>query len=312
MTIVTLREAGPHHPAGQNHQGAEHPLAGGCPPVWASGWGQDRYGIFVEFTVNGAEQRMRWIRAGTFHMGSAPDEAGRRDNEGPRHQVTLTRGYWLFDTPCTQALWQAVMDDNPSHFTSPDRPVESVSWQRAGEFMDKINQLIPELKLALPTEAQWEYACRTGSDAATYAGPMEILGINHAPVLGPIAWYGGNSGVEFELHNGYDSSGWPEKQYPDGQVGTHPVGKKAPNPLGLYDMLGNVWEWCRDGKRKYGEAAVSDPVGSVGPGAKRTIRGGSWNSGARNVRMAARCWGKPGDGNVSLGFRGAAISPPDA
>nr|VFJ65838.1 MAG: Formylglycine-generating enzyme, required for sulfatase activity, contains SUMF1/FGE domain [Candidatus Kentron sp. FM]VFJ69926.1 MAG: Formylglycine-generating enzyme, required for sulfatase activity, contains SUMF1/FGE domain [Candidatus Kentron sp. FM]VFK17494.1 MAG: Formylglycine-generating enzyme, required for sulfatase activity, contains SUMF1/FGE domain [Candidatus Kentron sp. FM] len=289
-------------------QGTDHPLTNGYPPVWASGWGQDRYGVFVEFTVEDITQRLRWIPPGEFHMGSASDEPGRWKNEGPRHRVILEQGYWLFDTLCTQALWQAVMDDNPSRFPSPDRPVESVSWERVDTFMEEITGRIPGLHLLLPTEAQWEYACRGGTDAPTYAGPMEILGANHAPILDAIAWYGGNSGLDFELDNGYDSSSWQEKQYPHERVGTHPVGRKRPNALGLYDMLGNVWEWCRDGRREYEEGSNTDPMGSGETGAKRTVRGGSWNSSARNVRAAVRRWGLPGTYNVSLGFRGAVLS----
>nr|VFJ53938.1 MAG: Formylglycine-generating enzyme, required for sulfatase activity, contains SUMF1/FGE domain [Candidatus Kentron sp. DK] len=288
---------------------ADHPLLiHGHPPVWADGWGQDRYGVFTEFTVGAATQRLRWVPPGQFIMGSPPEEPGRWDTEGPRHKVCLERGYWLFDTPCTQALWQAVMDDNPSCFASPERPVECVSWERVNEFMEVLNKRIPELRLVLPTEAQWEYACRAGGELATYAGPMESVGVNNAPVLDAIAWYGGNSGVDFELDNGYDSAGWPEKQYPHQWVGTHPVGRKRPNALGLYDMLGNVWEWCRDGKRRYGEGPVTEPVGAAEEGAGRAVRGGSWNSGVRNVRAAARRWGKPGAGNVSLGFRCAVPS----
>ena len=193
---------------------AWHPLANGCPPDWASGWGQDRYGVFVEFTWLEVTQRLRWISPGRFRMGSPEDEPGRYDDEGPRHQVTLTQGFWLFDTPCTQALWEAVMGKNPSRFQSPTRPVEQVSWDDVQQFLDQTNAKIPDLNLVLPSEAQWEYACRAGTETAIYTGELAILGENNAPALDPIAWYGGNSGVEFDLENGYDSSGWPEKQYP--------------------------------------------------------------------------------------------------
>nr|VFJ91833.1 MAG: Formylglycine-generating enzyme, required for sulfatase activity, contains SUMF1/FGE domain [Candidatus Kentron sp. LFY]VFJ98633.1 MAG: Formylglycine-generating enzyme, required for sulfatase activity, contains SUMF1/FGE domain [Candidatus Kentron sp. LFY] len=287
---------------------ARHPLIDGQPPAWASGWGQDRHGIFVEFTLDGITQRLRWIPSGTFEMGSPPDEPGRWDNEGPQHRVVLTQGYWLFDTPCSQALWQVVMGENPSHFRTPDRPVESVTWDRVNEFIKKINHRIPGLDLVLPTEAQWEYACRSGTETATYEGAVEILGMNNAPVLDAIAWYGGNSGVAFELDNGFDSSDWPERQYPDhNRVGTHPVAGKDATSRGLYDMLGNVWEWCRDGRREYDEKTAVDPIGPTKPGAKRTVRGGSWNSSARNMRAAVRRWGKPDIYMVSLGFRCARL-----
>ena len=187
---------------------------------------------------------MRWIPPGRFLMGSLEDEAGRYDWEGPQHEVTIARGFWLFDTPCTQALWQAVMDgDNPSRFQSPDRPVENVSWNDVQEFLTRINKKVSGLDLVLPSEAQWEYACRAGTTTALYTGEIEILGERNAPALDPITWYGGNSGVGFELDNGYDSGDWPKKQYDHKRAGTRPVGLKAANPWGgLSDMLGNVWE----------------------------------------------------------------------
>src|SRR5512143_4332357 len=107
-------------------------------------------------------------------MGSPETEPGRWNDEGPQHKVTISKGFWLFDTACTQALWQAVMGNNPSRFTSPDRPVEQVSWNDVQDFLARINERIPGLALDLPTEAQWEYACRAGTDTATYAGGLKI------------------------------------------------------------------------------------------------------------------------------------------
>ena len=233
----------------------------GAPPNWTSDYGTDEIGPWVEFAVIDADgamirQRMRWIGPGRFRMGSPEDEPGRYDNEGPRHEVRISEGFWLFDTPVTQALWEAVMGGNPSRFADRKRPVEQVSWDEASEFLQKINSRIPGLELVLPTEAQWEYACRAGTETATYVGPIDILGDNNAPILDAIAWYGGNSGVGFELENGYDSSDWPGKQYDHSRAGTHPVGQKLPNGWGLYDMLGNVWEWCADDLRSYGKLKV--------------------------------------------------------
>ena len=292
---------------------AWHPLADGCPPDWASAWGQDRYGVFVEFTLMEVTQRLRWIPPGRFRMGSPEGERrglAKQDwerewfeREGPQHQVTLTQGYWLFDTPCTQALWQAVMGDNPSLFKSPERPVEQVSWEDVQRFLGRIDERVPRLGLVLPSEAQWEYACRAGSETAIYSGELAILGENNAPALDPIAWYGGNSGVGFELDNGYDSSGWAEKQYPHERAGTRPAGLKQANPWGLYDMLGNVWEWCRDGLHEYRAEAVIDPIGPEDPGAGRVIRGGSWRNDARVVRAAVRDRLHPGIRLATLGFR---------
>ncbi len=284
---------------------AWHPLANGCPPDWASGWGQDRYGVFVEFTLLEVTQRLRWIPPGRFLMGSPENEPGRWGDEGPRHPVVVSQGFWLFDMPCTQALWQAVMGENPSQFKSPTRPVEQVSWDQVQDFLKQINAQIPGLNLTLPSEAQWEYACRAGTETAIYPGDLAILGESNAPALDSIAWYGGNSGVDFDLPNGYDSSGWPEKQYPHKRAGTRPVGLKWANPWGLYDMLGNIWEWTQDPWHEDYRGAPTD--GSVwedsDSGALRAIRGGSWRDSARRMRAAYRLRLSPGPRDVSLGFR---------
>ena len=180
-------------------------------------------------------------------MGSPEDEPGRVEpsdvgtywpDEGPQHLVTISQGFWLFDTPCTQDLWEAVMRENPSHFQSPDRPVENLSWEDCQRFVETINGLLSGLDLVLPTEAQWEYACRAGTDDATYVGPLEILGECNGPALDPIAWYTGNSGVDFELENGYDSSGWPNKQYDDQRAGEPSCRAKSAQPLGTVRHAG--------------------------------------------------------------------------
>ncbi|MGF1454872.1 MAG: formylglycine-generating enzyme family protein [Alphaproteobacteria bacterium] len=258
-------------------------------PDWASEAGEDRFGRWADIRLGNARQRLRWIESGLFWMGSPEDEPERSDHEGPRHQVTLTSGFWLFDTPVTQALWQAVMGDNPSWFTGADRPVEQVSWDDVQQFLERINGRMPGLDLALPTEAQWEYACRAGTTTATYAGPMEILSSDTAPVLDAIAWYRGNSGD-----------------------GTHPVGQKAPNPWGLYDMLGNVWEWCADDKRPYGPGPATDPAGPhsrAERSSSRALRGGAWSNHARFVRAAIRYAGTPDSRIGIIGFRCARGRP---
>jgi formylglycine-generating enzyme required for sulfatase activity len=266
-------------------------------PAWASAAGTDAFGAWADAAIPARRgpavtQRLRLVPAGRFMMGSPDDEPGRLSSEGPRHEVTIGEAFWLFDTPCTQALWQAVMDDNPSRFKSPTRPVESVSFEDAQHFLSGVNDRVPGLDLALPSEAQWEYACRAGTDTATYAGPIKIVGQHNAPVLNKIAWYSGNSGEEFDRRNGVDSSEWPEKQYRHIMAGTHLVKGKAPNAWGLYDMLGNVWEWCEDNWHDSYEGAPSDGSAWLGGGAAgRVIRGGSWFGLARGVRAAFRYWG---------------------
>lgn len=259
-----------------------HPLAAGSPPPWASGWGHDRrFGPWVTLSVQGFEQRMRWIPPGSFQMGSVAVEPNRGPDElqdaheQPAHLVTLTRGFWIFDTPCTQALWQAVLGDNPSQFAGALRPVENVSWDDVQRFLAAVNRLLPAIQLALPSEAQWEHACRAGTAGSRYAA------------LDDVAWYNGNSGQQ-----------------------SHDVGQKQPNPWGLYDTLGNVFEWCRDvAFRKYPRQAQYDPVQEIagaGTGVSRVIRGGSWNASPSMVRAAAGGECPQADARFDLGFRAVA------
>jgi formylglycine-generating enzyme required for sulfatase activity len=291
-------------------------LFGPAKPDWAETIGRDAYGVLVTISVPALRgkpvvPRLRWIPPGRFMMGSPDKEPGRYNNEGPLHPVTIGQGFWLFDTPCTQALWRAVMGRNPSEFKSPTRPVETVSFADVQRFLDRLNERLPGVDLVLPSEAQWEYACRAGTTEATYAGPMRILGERNAPVLDAIGWYGGNSGVGFELKNGYDVSGWPERQYPDARAGTHPVGRKAPNAWGLYDMLGNVWEWCADHWHDNYRGAPADGTARLDADADgaayRVIRGGSWYDDARIVRAASRNGVPPALRVVFLGFRCARV-----
>jgi formylglycine-generating enzyme required for sulfatase activity len=271
-------------------------MARGIPPLWASGWGQDEYAPWVSIMIGEASQRLRWIPPGRFLMGSPEDEEGRYEDEGPQHEVTIERGFWMFDTPCTQELWEAVMRDNPSKFRSPNRPVERVSWHECQDFVSRLNDRLEGLELSLPSEAQWEFACRAGTTTATYAGDLTILGISNAPVLDGIAWYSGNCGVDFDLPEGENTSVWGEKQYDFERGGTRTVGQKQPNAWGLHDMLGDVWEWCADKDRSHGGGVDQASAG-------RILRGGSWSNLARLVRAARRSWYEPSNQNDLIGFR---------
>lgn len=265
---------------------------------WASDMGRDSHGLWAEFTICDVTQRMRWIGPGRFLMGSPENEPGRLDDEKPQHDVRISAGFWLFDTPVTQALWATLIGDNPSYFVDPKRPVENVSWDDAMRFLKKINAVIPGLDLILPTEAQWEYACRAGTNTATYAGSLETLDEINAPILGDIAWYSDNSGVDFEL----------AKQYKHNPAGTHPVALKLQNQWGLYDMLGNVWEWCADYGRSYSQDAVTDPLGDQN-GTGRALRGGSWGSDAFEMHAAFREADDRDSRDYFIGFRCARVRP---
>ncbi|GAB0150501.1 hypothetical protein McPS_32430 [Marichromatium sp. PS1] len=299
-------------------------------PGWAKAMGRDRFGLWAEIQIEPVSpnkapqavpenvskpviQRLRWIPPGRFLMGSPEDEPGRWGDEGPQHSVTVGQGFWLFDTPCTQALWVALGLENPSRFQDPARPVEQVSWDEIQQrFLPALNERIPGF--ILPSEAQWEYACRAGTQTALYSGPIEIRGDMDAPDLDPIAWYGGNSGVNYDLADGEDttSGDWwsgKQKQYPHERAGTRQVKGKLPNPWGLYDMLGNVLEWTQDAWHDSYEGAPLDSSAweSAEFGALRVIRGGSWLSDARYCRSAYRFRDWPDYRYCNLGFRCARV-----
>ena len=242
-----------------------------------------------------------YIPPGTFMMGSPLVESG-RDNDEKQHRVTMTKGFYMQTTEVTQSQWETVMGSNPSYFKNcgDDCPVEQVSWNDVQKFISKLNQMEKSDKYRLPTEAEWEYACRAGSTAAVYTGNLLINGKNNAPALNGIAWYGGNSCVAYS--GGYKCSEWKERQYSCSNCGTHPVAVKKPNSWGLYDMIGNVWEWCQDRKYYNPSDYVTEPTGSS-KSLIRVSRGGSWISLARYCRSGNRCEFTPNYRNLYLGFR---------
>ncbi len=193
-------------------------------------------------TVNGVRYEFALVESGTFTMGRPEVKAD--ENEYAGHQVTLT-SYYLGKTEVTQALWKAVMGNNPSHFKGDNKPVEHVSWNYCQTFIARLN-LMTGMNFRLPTEAEWEFAARGGNKSRNY----ESSGSND---LNEVGWYTRNSGNT-----------------------THDVATKKPNELGIYDMSGNVWEWCNDWHGWYSGDAQSNPTGPES-GSFRTLRGGSWD-----------------------------------
>lgn len=226
----------------------------------------------ITITVGGVSFDMIKVEAGSFIMGCTSEQGGDCDSdESPYHRVTITQDYYIGKFEVTQELWEAVMGTNPSNWKAFDRPVEKVSWNDAQEFCAELNRMTGR-HFRLPTEAEWEYAARGGkkSTNAKYSGSSSVSNV---------AWYDGNSGSQ-----------------------THPVGKLRPNELGIYDMSGNVWEWCQDWKGGYSSASQTDPQGPSS-GSCRVLRGGSWFSYAGGCRVSNRSNTSPGYRDNSSGFR---------
>lgn len=260
-------------------------------PAWASDAGTDSFGRWADLTVGKVVQRMRWIVAGEFLMGSPSLEELRSDDEGPQHRVSISPGLWLADTACTQALWLAVMGGkNPARFSADlQNPVEQVSHLDVEAFLKKLQRQLPAGAAAhLPTEAEWEYACRAGTNKPFSFG---------AQITPQQVNYNGN-------HPYADA---PKGLYREKTV---PVKALPANAWGLHQMHGNVWEWCSDDRRAYTGQAVENPKGAAlaGTGAARAIRGGSWDSGARLVRSAFRYPYRRDVRDPALGFRVALKS----
>lgn len=252
-------------------------------PQWASKSGSDHYGQYADLTVGEVSQRFRLIQPDSFWMGSPESEAEREsiDIKETRHQVTLSERFWLADTVCTQSFWKVVFGNNPAHFKgNDDNPVEQVNLNDIKEFIETLNSMDSTFSFSLPTEAQWEYACRAGTNT-----PFSFC----ENITPEVVSYDGN---------------YP---YADGVQGlfrerTVPVKSMPANPWGLYEMNGNVWEYCLDTYQKdLGNLACVDPLNVTGRYA--VLRGGSWNSHAKHCRSASRRFAYSSERNVSFGLR---------
>lgn len=223
-----------------------------------------------------------WIPPGTFTMGSPVSEEGHGDlSDESQHEVTLRRGFWLGKYEVTQAQWVAVMGSNPSHFKGDDLPVEEISWYDCQSFIRKLNlDQRGDGTYRLPTEAEWEYACRAGTTTPFHFGN--------------------------EISTDYANYNENFKYYGDGRKGywdrTIRVGTFSPNAWGLFDMHGNVWEWCQDWYDENPSRSVTDPQGP-GSGEMRTLRGGSWYNAAEDCRAACRWAATPNIQSNFIGFR---------
>lgn len=236
----------------------------------------------------------RWIDSGVFMMGSLEAEGGDLDRED-YHQVTLTQGFWIAETSVTQALWESVMDDNPSYFKGDNRPVETVSWHDCHVFLKKLNMFHPELKVRLLWEAEWEFACRAGTHTSYSFG--EDITLEQANYRG--VW---------NLNHTKDmDTQWADKA----KQQTTEVKHYAPNDWGLYEMHGNIWEWCQDSwQQSLGVAPITDPRNgnSKEEKATRVVRGGAWSYPGANLRSACRTHSLQASRDKVIGFRLALVS----
>ena len=224
------------------------------------------------FTVNGVSFEMVYVEGGTFDMGATTEQGSDADSdEKPVHSVTLS-GYYIGKCEVTQELWEAVMGSNPSNFKGAQNPVERVSWNDCQKFISRLNSLTGRT-FRLPTEAEWEYAARGGNKSRHY----KYSGSGN---IGDVAWHDGNSGSK-----------------------THAVGSKTANELGIYDMSGNVYEWCSDWYGGYSAGAQTNPQGPSS-GSRRVLRGGSWDSLAWSCRVSFRNFNDP---DYSIDYNGLRL-----
>lgn len=243
----------------------------------------ERLGVPKDLTLdcgNGISMKLALIPAGEFVMGSPSTESGRYSSEGPQHRVWISKPFYLGVYEITQDQYKAATGDNPSHFkdTGGSAPVEQVSWDDASSFCRKLSERTGR-RVRLPTEAQWEYACRAGTETSLNSGRALTSTDGACRNLDAVGWY-------------YENSFYH----------THAVGGKPANAFGLYDMHGNVYEWCSDWYDNYANVKAVDPPGSSS-GTRRVLRGGTWNFSAWHCRSANRNWCTPDRRYDNIGFR---------
>ncbi len=246
-----------------------HPVGGISEPA---GMDSD----ILEFEVEDVSFKMIFVEHGSFTMGATPEQEDPYNGEKPAHKVTLTKDYYMGETQVSQVLWEAVMGNNLSCFEGEERPVESVSWNECQEFIRELNRKLRSQlhgkSFRLPTEAEWEFAARGGNKSCGYQ-------YSGSDDLDEVACYSGNSDSE-----------------------TCDVASFAPNELGIYDMSGNVCEWCHDWYGSYNRSSQTDPKGPSS-GSNRVIRGGSWRGVVRVCRLSFRYYRSPDDSDFNLGLR---------
>jgi formylglycine-generating enzyme required for sulfatase activity len=246
----------------------------------------------AETYINTLGMKFVYVEAGSFIMGSPVNEAGREEDE-TRHWVHISQGFYISATEVTQGQWKQIMGANPSAYPElgDNGPVDQVSWYDCQEFIDRLNRKENTSTYRLPTEAEWEYACRAGSTTAFAGGDIPEISCNIIDHLDAVAWYCGNSGFR-----------------------PHPVGTRQPNAWGIYDMHGNVHEWCEDrcdwlnawSRRVHVitdtyRNNIADPLSTAGE--RRVFRGGSWNQSTQYARSADRGCFLPGLRRTDIGFR---------
>jgi tRNA A-37 threonylcarbamoyl transferase component Bud32 len=250
-------------------------LDGPGKPTWAGEAGRDEYGTWARVAVGEASIRFRYVPPGSFVIGSALSEIGREADED-QVEMEQSKAFWLAEQECTQEQWSALQPANPSFVRGAGRPVERVSWGEVSAWLEALRKAVPGLEARLPSEAEWEYAARAGS-----ASPWAMQDASATVDVDAVAWHAGNS---------------------NGQ--SHEARQRFPNPLGFYDLAGNVWEWCADRYGPYPTTASTDRIGRDGE--LRVVRGGSWGDPASSTRAANRQGVREELRSAYIGFRIAA------